>query len=142
LTPADCCRYKTHPMAVVEELEFLVITPERQVLHEITDSLVIPAHDGEVGVLPGRAPLLCELGVGQLRFSTIRGARRYFIDGGFAQVYQNRVTVLTDRAVAADEIDSDIVREAQQQADDLPLGEQRARANRRVSVLRRMHRPA
>jgi len=122
------------------ELECVVVTPERQVLQEKTASVVIPAHDGELGVLPGRAPLLCELGIGQLRYRTPQGVRRLFIDGGFAQVYEDRVTVLTERAVPAEDITSDLVREAERRAGEQPIGQERARANRRAEVLRNLRR--
>ena len=49
-------------------LKFVVVTPEKQVLEETADSIAIPMHDGELGILPDRAPLMCELGIGQMRF--------------------------------------------------------------------------
>ncbi|RMF74700.1 MAG: F0F1 ATP synthase subunit epsilon [Planctomycetota bacterium] len=119
-------------MAGTKSIQVNVITPERQVLETSADSAVIPAHDGELGVLCGRAPLMCELGVGVLRTD----GQSVFVDGGFAQVHENVVTVLTPRAVAAGEITAEMVAEAQAAADAEPLGENRARAQKRASVLR------
>ena len=86
-------------------LQCVVVTPERAVLDEAADFVVLPMYDGELGVLPGRAPLIGRLGYGELR--TRRGdvTRRFFVDGGFAQVRANVVTVLTPRALRAEDID-------------------------------------
>jgi F-type H+-transporting ATPase subunit epsilon len=83
------------------QMQCVVVTPEKAVLDEPVDFVALPMYDGELGVLPGRAPLIGRLGPGELR--TRRGAQthRYYVDGGFAQVRANVVTVLTPRAVAA-----------------------------------------
>jgi len=67
-------------------IKFVVVTPERKVLEQTADAVVIPAHDGELGILRDRAPLMCELGIGQMRYQKGGATRRLFIDGGFAQV--------------------------------------------------------
>lgn len=76
-----------------------VITPEAKVFEGEAEFVAIPAHDGEIGILHDRAPLLCMLGAGKLKIRTLAGEQIWFIDGGFAQVLDNRVTVLTQRAV-------------------------------------------
>ncbi|MFQ5495843.1 MAG: F0F1 ATP synthase subunit epsilon [Phycisphaerae bacterium] len=79
-----------------------VITPEEQVLETTATSVVIPAHDGLIGILRNRAPLLCELGQGTLRIDTTgEGRREVSISGGFAQVLDNEVIVLTEKAETA-----------------------------------------
>jgi F-type H+-transporting ATPase subunit epsilon len=85
-------------------LQCLVVTPERSVLDEAADFVVLPMLDGELGVLPGRAPLIGRLGFGELRTVVGTATHRFYIDGGFAQVRGNVVTVLTSKAVAAEEI--------------------------------------
>ena len=83
-----------------------VITPEAQVFDGPADFVVFPAHDGEIGILPGRAPLLAKLGAGLMRLTTPDGGREtWFIDGGFVQVLDNRVIVLTQRALRPEQID-------------------------------------
>jgi F-type H+-transporting ATPase subunit epsilon len=82
-----------------------VVTPERAVLDEVADFVALPMYDGELGVLPGRAPLIGRLGYGELRIRHGAQTRRFFVDGGFAQVRANVVTVLTQRAIRAEEID-------------------------------------
>src|SRR5262249_52217295 len=60
----------------------------------------------ELGVLPGRSPLIGRLGYGELRTKAGAATRRYFVDGGFAEVRDNVVTVLTHRAVPAANVDT------------------------------------
>lgn len=85
-------------------LRCVVVTPEQQVLDEVVDSVALPMYDGELGVLPGRAPLIGRLGYGELRLRRGNRVQRFFIDGGFAQVRANTVTVLTDQAIRPEEI--------------------------------------
>jgi F-type H+-transporting ATPase subunit epsilon len=92
-----------------KQLDVEVITPERRVLQVVADSVVLPAHDGELGVLNMRAPLMCELGIGQMRYRAGGQTERMFIDGGFAQVFHNRVTVLTNRALPAADVTPDVI---------------------------------
>jgi F-type H+-transporting ATPase subunit epsilon len=94
------------PDLVAEKiLECVVVTPERAVLDEQADYVALPMYDGELGVLPGRAPLIGRLGHGELRVRRGDTVQRFFIDGGFAQVHANVVTVLTDWAVKPEDID-------------------------------------
>jgi F-type H+-transporting ATPase subunit epsilon len=86
-------------------LDLRVVTPERPIFEGPAEFVVVPAHDGEVGILPGHARLLATLGVGELRVRTSGGPVRLFVDGGFLQVADDRVTVLCDRAVPFAELD-------------------------------------
>src|SRR4051794_17801257 len=86
------------------ELQCVVVTPEKAVLDEPADFVALPMYDGELGVAPGRAPLIGRLGTGELRTRKAGVTKRYFVDGGFAQVRDNVVTVLTERALKAEEI--------------------------------------
>jgi F-type H+-transporting ATPase subunit epsilon len=89
-----------------KQLQCVVVTPERAVLDEPVDFVALPMFDGELGVLPGRAPLIGRLGPGELRLQQRGATRRFFVDGGFAQVRSDVVTVLTPKAVAAEQIDA------------------------------------
>ena len=93
-----------------------LITPEAVMVDVHADQVVFTAHDGEVGILLNRAPLLCKLGVGEMRVTTEQGTQRFYVDGGFAHVIGNEVTILTERALAAEDIDS---AEARQELADL-----------------------
>ena len=90
-----------------------VVTPEQQVLDEQVTQAIVPAHDGQVGILTDRAPLLVKLGVGELRLDVANGQRRAFlIDGGVAQMKDNRLTIITDEATPAAEIKGEEARAA------------------------------
>jgi F-type H+-transporting ATPase subunit epsilon len=93
-------------------LKCVVVTPERAVLDQAADFVALPMFDGELGVLPGRSPLIGRLGIGELRVKHGGTVTQLFIDGGFAQVRANVVTVLTPSAQTAAEIKPDAVREA------------------------------
>lgn len=115
-------------MAHEKSLHCSVITPERQVLDADATSVVLPAHDGLVGVLKDRAPLLCELGTGVLRVTTESdGLKEFFVDRGFAQVLSNEVTVLTERAGAAEEVSRADAEKALADAQAMPTTDDAAR---------------
>ncbi len=88
-------------------LQCVVVTPERAVLDETADFVALPMYDGELGVLPGRAPLIGRLGYGELRIRHGATQERFFVDGGFVQIRTNVVTVLTQRAIRAEDIDQE-----------------------------------
>ncbi|MFN0138086.1 MAG: ATP synthase F1 subunit epsilon [Phycisphaerae bacterium] len=124
-------------MAKAKPIQVVVITPERQVLEAGTDSVVIPAHDGELGVLENRAPLMCELATGTLRYKEDGKTRKVAIDGGFAQVFNNRVIVLTEQATTASEVTPELIASVEKTADDQKASPTaRVRAKRRASALR------
>ena len=95
---------ESHPGG--KKLQCVVVTPERTLFDEWVDFVALPLFDGEIGVLPGRAPLIGRLGFGELRTKVATDVHRYFVDGGFAQVRNNVVTVLTQRAIPAAQIDA------------------------------------
>jgi F-type H+-transporting ATPase subunit epsilon len=87
-------------------LQCVVVTPERTLFDQVVDFVALPLYDGELGVLPGRAPLIGRLGYGELRTKEMGQSKRYFVDGGFAQVRDDVVTVLTNRAIPAEKVDT------------------------------------
>ncbi len=93
-----------------------VITPEAVVLETDASAASFPAHDGEFGILRNRAPLVCELGIGVMRLDTPDGPQNVFLDGGFAEVHENRLTILTNRALRPDEIDAEAARREMDEA--------------------------
>lgn len=82
-----------------------LITPECQVLDTEATAVVFPAHDGQVGILKNRGPLLCKMGVGICRISTPEGEQQYYVDSGFARMLGNTLTLLTQDARTAEQID-------------------------------------
>lgn len=86
--------------------ECVVVTPEQQAFSDTVKQVILPAHDGLMGILTDRAPLLVKLGMGPLRLERVKGAQEtFFVDGGVAQMKDNRLTILTDHAVASSQID-------------------------------------
>src|SRR5689334_15729952 len=86
-------------------LQCVVVTPETTALDTPADFVALPLFDGEAGVAPGRAPLIGRLGYGELRVRTAGDTRRFYVDGGFVQVADNVVSVLTNRAIPAEKLD-------------------------------------
>jgi F-type H+-transporting ATPase subunit epsilon len=82
-------------------LQVSVISPERVIFEGAADSVVVPAWDGELGILRGHAPLMALLGTGQIRIRSGGRTERFQISGGFLQVVNNRVSVLSERAEGA-----------------------------------------
>jgi F-type H+-transporting ATPase subunit epsilon len=89
-----------------KKLQCVVVTPEKTLFDESVDFVALPLYDGEAGILPGRMPLIGRRGFGELRTKTGDVVKRYFVDGGFVQVRADVVTVLTNRAVPAHELDA------------------------------------
>jgi len=82
-----------------------VVTPERATLDCEASFVALPAWDGEIGILRNRAPLLCRLGIGLLRVESPAGDQVLLIDGGFAEMADNRLTILTSSAKRSEELD-------------------------------------
>ncbi len=89
----------------------VVVTPEEQAFDQTVTQAVIPAHDGLIGILSSRAPILLKIGVGPLRVDLPGGESRHFlIDGGIAQMKDNLLTILTSSAIPASAIDAETAR--------------------------------
>jgi F-type H+-transporting ATPase subunit epsilon len=87
-----------------DDLRLVLVTPEKTLLDEPVLALRFPLFDGQIGILPGRAPLIGRLGYGELKVTTAAGERLYYVDGGFVQVKGSIVTLLTNRAMPAGQI--------------------------------------
>ncbi len=125
-----------------------IVTPEKSMLETDAERVVVPAHDGEVGILPGHARFLAKLGTGECRVTFGGKTERLLVDGGFVQVADDRVTVLTDRATPVADIDlrdaQDRVEEARAKKDGAELAEatQRLHAMERARRRRASRRPS
>ncbi|MDB5387087.1 MAG: atpC [Planctomycetaceae bacterium] len=87
-----------------KDLRFVLVTPEKTLIDQQVESLRFPLFDGQMGVLPGRAPLVGRMGYGELQFHEASGVRSFFVDGGFVQIKSGVVTVLTNRAIPVAEL--------------------------------------
>jgi F-type H+-transporting ATPase subunit epsilon len=121
-----------------------VVTPEREVLALEARFVALPAYDGEMGFLPRRAPLLVQLGAGQLRIEAADGAKRsLFVAGGFAQMVEDKLTLLTEEArepdsITAQEAERILAQAATLAAPDEPAFAKKRRALERARALKRI----
>lgn len=90
---------------LANRINLTVVTRERKIIDVQADEVVLPATDGEIGVLPGHTPLLATLRIGPLRYRTGTRTERLVISWGFAEVLPDRVIVLAERGFLPGEID-------------------------------------
>jgi len=129
--------------ALPEFIALEVVTPDRLVVREKVDSVTIPGKNGYLGILPGHAPLLSELEVGELTY--VQDGKVHFLAvcWGFAEVLPERVTILAQTAEAAEEIDITRAEEALKRAQERlkSLGDTNLDLERaRLAVLRALTR--
>ena len=113
-----------------------VVTPERAVLECEAKFVALPAWDGEVGVLRGRAPLLCRLGIGSLRVETPDENHVMFIDGGFAEMAENKLTILTSAARLPEELDRQEIAKIEESAQGMEVRDEASFKTRQDALQR------
>jgi F-type H+-transporting ATPase subunit epsilon len=101
------------------QLKLDVAVPEKRLIEELVDEVQAPALDGYLGVLPGHAPLMTQLGIGVLSFKKGAETRYMAVHGGLMEVLPEHVRVLADRAEWAEEIDVQRARLARQRSTDM-----------------------
>ena len=99
-------------------LQLEIVTPERLVEKDKVSEVEIPGRDGYIGVLPGHAPLITELGVGEIKYRGDGMEYRLAVAWGFAEVLPNKVTILAETAERANEIDVTRARQAKERAEE------------------------
>jgi F-type H+-transporting ATPase subunit epsilon len=92
-------------------LECIVVTPEATALQTPAQFVALPLYDGELGVAPGHSPFIGRLGYGELRVRENGKTIRLYVDGGFVQVAKDQVSILTHKAIPADQLDAAVARE-------------------------------
>lgn len=102
---------------MAETLRLEVVTPSHRVLEGRASEVRIPGVLGELGVLPGHTPLLTSLGTGEIKWTEGAGEGRLVVQGGFAEVQPDAVTVLATIAETVDEIDVEAARAALEAAE-------------------------
>ena len=90
---------------MADKIDLEVVTPEQAVFHEPVDDVVVPGVLGQMDILPGHLPTLAALDVGQMTIRQGDKERHFLIDQGFAEVHEDRVTVLTEACEGVDDID-------------------------------------
>lgn len=102
---------------MAERLTLELATPSRMVVAETVDEVVVPGSEGYFGVLPGHAPLLATLGIGELTYRVGREERHVAVAGGFAEVRNDKVIVLADTAELPQDIDRARAERARERAE-------------------------
>jgi F-type H+-transporting ATPase subunit epsilon len=105
---------------MADSFELVIVTPERQLLRESVAEATLPGADGCLGILPGHAPLITELGIGELTYRTAgtNETGHLAIMRGFAEVLGDRVTVLAETAERPEEIDVPRAEQALKRAEE------------------------
>ena len=107
---------------MADRLTLEVASPSRLVVAETVDEVVVPGSEGYFGVLPGHAPFLTTLGVGELTYRIGRDEHHLAVAGGFAEVRNDKVIILVDTAERPDEIDRARAERARQRAEQRLAG--------------------
>ncbi len=123
-------------MAEVIKLE--IVTPEKKVVETAVQEVQIPAKNGYLGVLPGHAPLITELSVGEIIYRENSTEQRLAVAWGFAEVLPDKVTILAESAERPSEIDVERARKAKQRAEQrLTSGDTSVDVERALDALHR-----
>ena len=104
---------------MADTFEFEIVTPEKLVVRDVAEEMQIPGKNGYLGILPGHAPLITELAVGQISYR--KGGTTHYLSvaWGFAEVLPDKVTILAETAERSDEIDVKRAEQAKQRAEEL-----------------------
>jgi F-type H+-transporting ATPase subunit epsilon len=102
-----------------DSFQLEIVTPEKLVVKDTAEEAQIPGRNGYLGVLPGHAPLITELGAGQISYRSGGQLHRFSLAWGFAEVLPDRVTVLAETVERADEIDVPRAQQSLKKAEDL-----------------------
>ncbi len=139
-------------MAVPKHLQLVFVTPERAIAHGEVDEVELPLDGGYAGILPGHAPLLASLRIGEMWYRKGTERTHAFVEGGFVEVLGDRVSILAQVAEKAEDIDVARAEAAKHRAEErlarpvVEIDAERARialirAIARLQVSSRQYRP-
>ena len=115
-------------------LQCIVVTPEADLRDAPAEFVALPLFDGEIGIAPGHTPMIGRLGCGEMRITRRTTGSRYYVEGGFVEVLGDVVSVLTRRAVPAEELDAAVAEEQLQSVRHCPAkGPEEIRLRERLS---------
>ena len=128
---------------MAEKVAFELVSPDRMLMSVEADAVAMPGMEGDFGVLPGHAPLISALRAGVITIEGgSEGPDQVYVAGGFAEVADERLTVLAEEAVPGDDMDrADIeqrIQEANNELVEADEGEQRRLAEGKAGVLQEM----
>jgi F-type H+-transporting ATPase subunit epsilon len=125
---------------MAETFQLEIVTPEKKVVATTAEEVQIPGKNGYLGILPGHAPLITELAVGEITYRDMSGSneQRLAVAWGFAEVLPDKVTILAETAERPSEIDVARAREAKTRAEErLASGETTVDVERALDALQR-----
>jgi F-type H+-transporting ATPase subunit epsilon len=127
---------------MADKLNFALVSPEREVFHGEVDHVVVPGSEGEFGVSPNHAPVMSMIKPGALRVMNDGAERRIFVNGGFADVTPEGLTVLAEEAIELADVDpaqlEQQLKNAQEDLRDANTDERRTTAQLTVARLEKM----
>src|SRR5512146_2223959 len=103
---------------MADTFEFEIVTPDRLVAHDQAEEMQIPGKNGYLGILPGHAPLITELAVGEISYRLDGVTEHLAVAWGFAEVLPDKVTILAETAERAEDIDVGRAKEALERAEE------------------------
>ena len=123
---------------MAETFQLEIVTPEKKVVETTAEEVQIPGKNGYLGILPGHAPLITELSVGEIRFRENSSEQRLAVAWGFAEILPNKVTILAETAERPAEIDVERARKAKERAEQhLTNGDTAVDVDRALDALHR-----
>jgi F-type H+-transporting ATPase subunit epsilon len=126
-----------HSLTSDSKLRVVVVTPEATIVDTLADFVRLPLVDGQYGIAPLHSPMIGRLGFGELSVRSDSKVQRFYADGGFVQVNNNVVSVLTNRALPAESLDPAIAAEQLRAAIARPAaGEELAIRDRLITQAR------
>jgi F-type H+-transporting ATPase subunit epsilon len=126
---------------MADTIQLEIVTPDRLVVNDTAEYIEIPGQTGYIGVLPGHAPLITEVAIGEINYRKGAVMNRLAVAAGFAEVLPNKVTILAETAEKSGEIDVSRAQAARQRAEEAlrtsgPAGNTEAQAALRRATAR------
>jgi len=100
-----------------DSFQLEIVTPEKMVVRDVAEEMQIPGKTGYLGILPGHAPLITELAVGEITYRSGQQTRRLAVAWGFAEVLPDKVTILAETAERAEDVDVQRAQAAKERAE-------------------------
>ena len=123
---------------MADSFQLEIVTPEKKVVDTAAEEVQIPGKNGYLGVLPGHAPLITELAVGEITFRSGAAEQKLAVAWGFAEVLPNKVTILAESAERPAEIDVERARKAKERAEQrLASGDPNVDVERSLNALQK-----
>jgi F-type H+-transporting ATPase subunit epsilon len=123
---------------MAETFQLEIVTPEKKVVETAAEEVQIPGKNGYLGILPGHAPLITELSVGEITFRENSTEQKLAVAWGFAEILPNKVTILAETAERPSEINVERARQAKERAEQrLTSGDTAVDVDRALDALHR-----